>query len=1136
MRNGGKFPPRGVLDFLPPNFPALTLFWLAPLVCFFAAGGLAKGSTNLILTPPNNSTNLVFTNAIDLGGTNLTVTVPTNTATMTGRLSNSSGTAGLTKSGGGTLALSASNSYNGITIISQGLLRVGNSNALGLTTGGTTVENGATLDLNARSLGGETVTVSGAGMGGKGALVNLGSNSASGFRLALSADASVGGTARFDTSFGGTVISGGTNTLTKVGTNQFIINIGTTSLGTLRVEEGSVVAVNSSTPFGDANAATLVASNASLQFFNNTSSALTNSENIVLAGGAELASTFATNPQTLRGNLILGGGTATVRVDPRGAGTLFFAGQVAGIGSLNKTGAGTLVLRGTNTQTGQLIVGEGSLTLAENAVMRFAIGAPGLDNFLRGTGTVHNDGRFEFDLSGASNRTGDTWTIVAPGLTNSYGPNFLVSGFSGSGGLWTNTTNNATYVFAQSNGVLTVQSAVTDHYAEWVGDWQEVDPSFTDTAGSADPDADTFNNTVELAFAGNPVGGDGTLLTARSTGAETVFSYVARKSPPGGVDYVVQATTNLVNGPWTNAAVTITNADNQAGLPAPADYERKEFAVAATNREFFRVQAVMAPGPAPRTEGNLDALPNLIAEAVAAGLKQIVIPPGRYRVGPVQQQHLRLRGLKDTVIIADGVEMLCTQTTRALTIDDCENLTIRGLTIDYDPLPYTQGRITAISADKSRLEVEIFEGYPEPVATIGSVEIFDPATDSLRGRLTYYSTRCEPDGPARAVLIKSSTGGDFATEQVGDIAVIKTSFAPGGSIPHAVYATRSKGLVLEDITLYASNSFGFLENGCEGSRYRNCRIDRRAPGEDSRLRSHRRLRSMNADAFHSKNARSGPTYDKCSAFFMGDDAIAVNGDFHYITRVEGSTLRVLAKSTMTLQVNDKVQLFTEDGRRPDDRRVTSIAADGPITAEERAMLLGKNLNEDLRKDAMDSAFLVTLDAASDVEPGTLICSAAAIGNGLAIRNCHIGQNRSRGIIVKAGRGEITNNHIEGSRMTGISVTPEYWWMEAGLAEDLIIAGNRITDGGGMGIAVVATGGDGSIAPAGAFKNITLRDNLVAGGAQPGLLLTSIRGLVEENNSIQPDPGKELYPWEIGAWGEDGLADKMLNNVEVEAAP
>jgi len=97
---------------------------------------------------------------------------------------------------------------------------------------------------------------------------------------------------------------------------------------------------------------------------------------------------------------------------------------------------------------------------------------------------------------------------------------------------------------------------------------------------------------------------------------------------------------------------------------------------------------------------------------IAAGKKHIVVPPGSYRVTPRARQHLILRGLTDVTIVADGVEMICTQTTRALTVADCRNLTVRGLVIDYDPLPYTQGRIVTLSEDSLVHEIELFDGYP----------------------------------------------------------------------------------------------------------------------------------------------------------------------------------------------------------------------------------------------------------------------------------------------------------------------------------------------------------------------------------------------------------------------------------------
>lgn len=547
------------------------------------------------------------------------------------------------------------------------------------------------------------------------------------------------------------------------------------------------------------------------------------------------------------------------------------------------------------------------------------------------------------------------------------------------------------------------------------------------------------------------------------------------------------------------------------------------------NSDPGTTEAVPAPPqPSSELEGNIR---EIIATGLAEGKTEIVIPPGRYRAVPVNREHLRFEGLKGVTIVADGVDMICTETTRAITIQDCENLTIRGLTIDYDPLPYTQARILSISDDKSQLEVEIIDGYPDAVQNTGSLEIFDPATGRLRGRVTYFSTRCEPSGERRATLIKSRSQPEVATEQVGDIAVIKFSHAPGGEIPHAIAAAKSRNLTFDNVTLHAANSFGFFENACDGSRYISCRVDRRPPDSDPVPRAHPRLRSLNADAYHSKNAEHGPVYDRCVAKFMGDDAIAINGDFHFVTRCEGEQLRVLSKHDHFLKVGDDVQIFTYGGTRLEGCKVVSIEPDGGRTEEETAFLSALNMNDRLRTTAMQNGYLVTLDRAVTVAPGTLICSAQRIGNGFAIRDCELGFNRSRGILVKAGWGEITGNTIEASAMTAILVSPEYWWLEAGLSDDLLIANNTIRDGGGIGIAIVAVSGNSSLAAPGAFRNITLRNNTISGGAMPGMVLASIRNLIDEGNSVETDPAKALFSWEVGPWGKAGLQPVVKVNIE-----
>jgi autotransporter-associated beta strand protein len=278
----------------------------------------------------------------------------------------------------------------------------------------------------------------------------------------------------------------------------------------------------------------------------------------------------------------------------KASGTDIFSGVIAGSGALVKQGAGTLVLGGVNSYTGNTVVSGGSLQLASTGVLRFLVLGNGVNNALSGSGTSVLAGQFVFDLSGAATATNATWTIVANTLTNSYGPNFSVRDFNGViGGNWTNTTNGVSYVFSQPTGILSVQAAELDNYANWLTNY----PSLTGTNAllGADPDGDGFNNGTEFAFDGNPTIGSPAFLTATKVGTNAIFNYVARKNPPGGVTYQVQSTTNLAVGLWASNAVTVSNSANTNGINIPADYERKEFTVPAAGKEFYRVQATIAP-------------------------------------------------------------------------------------------------------------------------------------------------------------------------------------------------------------------------------------------------------------------------------------------------------------------------------------------------------------------------------------------------------------------------------------------------------------------------------------------------------------------------------------------------------------
>jgi autotransporter-associated beta strand protein len=172
---------------------------------------------------------------------------------------------GITKAGAGILILSGANTYSGPTSVNGGTVRLANASGLGSTAAGTVVVLGE-LDLNGLSLGSETLTLNGSGIGGNGALTNS-SAIAAGLSgaVALGSAAAIGGA-------GDITLSGafdyGAFALTKTGADKLILGgpqtwgngaSATVQSGTLRYELGGsqTVAVGTGNSATIANAATL---------------------------------------------------------------------------------------------------------------------------------------------------------------------------------------------------------------------------------------------------------------------------------------------------------------------------------------------------------------------------------------------------------------------------------------------------------------------------------------------------------------------------------------------------------------------------------------------------------------------------------------------------------------------------------------------------------------------------------------------------------------------------------------------------------------------------------------------------------------------------------------------------------------
>ncbi len=508
-------------------------------------------------------------------------------------------------------------------------------------------------------------------------------------------------------------------------------------------------------------------------------------------------------------------------------------------------------------------------------------------------------------------------------------------------------------------------------------------------------------------------------------------------------------------------------------------------------------------------------LSTLISDALAAGQKKISIPRGEYSLELRDAEPMTFENLKDVEIDGGGSHVLCRIPSQIIAVRNCENLTIRGFTFDTETLPFTQGTITAVDAPEKpmRLEIEIHGGYDAENVTADRVQIFDPETRRLKKNLWTMggeALKRLPSGRWEMIFPHEDPNRRISP---GEMIVLGVK-SRGPMRTHTIITDDSSGCVFEDITLYFSNCFSYLELGCHANRYTRCRL---LKNEADATKAVPRLRSGNADALHSTFATRGPRVENCEFRDHGDDCIAINGNFYLVVGREGNRVRILEPHShkLRLEAGDPVRFTSFEGEILGDAAVTDVTLLVDFDRENVAEVLKKYILHGGTGGAPRYArvYELTLDMAVDVGPGGNVYAVNRVGNGFIARNNTLGFTRARGVLVKAADGEISGNTIIGCELGAIIVAPELYWLEAGYSRDLIIENNTIRDcffhhdrwGDSQpgAISVVATNSQGEIMKAGTLRNITVRNNTITGCPYPAIFITSTDGGILDGNRIAP---------------------------------
>ncbi|MBE6904381.1 MAG: hypothetical protein E7480_07215, partial [Ruminococcaceae bacterium] len=469
-------------------------------------------------------------------------------------------------------------------------------------------------------------------------------------------------------------------------------------------------------------------------------------------------------------------------------------------------------------------------------------------------------------------------------------------------------------------------------------------------------------------------------------------------------------------------------------------------------------------------------------------------------------------------IDGNGAELVFTQTVVGMNLYNGSNLTVRNLTMDYDPLVFTQGVVTGINGE--RVTVKIDEGYRSDASFLNNKEGNDGNIwSNIHNSETGAVLEDTPHSYAFVDAVEKGNGvieltKVFGEENGGRKLSVDDHISLFHRGPGTIIVTNCDTTSFIDVSVYSSPGFALNESSGEGNMYlKNFSI---VPGPKPEGATAERLRSANGDGTHFGNVRKGPTFDNCRITHCGDDCINIQGFFFHVLRVNGNELIVSPKWDTPLKVGETIEGYKDEGYvSTGTAKVVAFEAQRDAAWTPEILAAYENYDKALGDDTL--VYIITLDKEIGVEVGDHITSLDRIGAGAVIKNSYFGLNRARGVVVKGQNIVIENNTFESTTHPAIVAHADILWCESGFPTNVIIRNNTINASAISSNIIL----DGRVDQIGAIlinvappnnvtgfyqcmqnKNILIENNTITNSRAFGIAAMNCDGITIRNNTIE----------------------------------
>ena len=419
-----------------------------------------------------------------------------------------------------------------------------------------------------------------------------------------------------------------------------------------------------------------------------------------------------------------------------------------------------------------------------------------------------------------------------------------------------------------------------------------------------------------------------------------------------------------------------------------------------------------------------------INAAILAAQKQgtgavVSLPSGRYKTALGAEKSIRIanadgltfQGEGDTTIVSGDLDE------PVFRLMDSKDVTVRNLSIDHDPLGYTQGTITGVDIPNMTCEVSMDPGYPapnDPSLKGSQVHPFVFPEKNYYQLDRYWPSLTEMTETGERTWRWKLEGPPNIDNWPG-----KRFFIYSESRSHAFILSNLRDTTLEGINYWGGGAnAGFYINGLEGTTTFRRFVIGVPPGST-------RIYSC-AGGGQISGLRGTLLLDQCDFSKMDDDGIDILSNYTRIVEQRDKRTLIVQAKNNDYREGDRVELWDWQHKKIRSDAVINTATSNPagtfvialdrdVATERVGVGVGMNFSRESMTDGIDR-----------------LINVATVGQETIIRDSKFQVFRAKCLNLKAANCTIEGCTFSNSFQPSISAAPEWYFEEGSSIRNLTV--------------------------------------------------------------------------------------------------